>query len=96
MPARRVNSVRDDGRFGVIAVTAFPAGRWMETFRVNFTSRASAYEACDRLQDDLDRDGDPARAYVIDAEGIPIHAGRPAHLPANHFFAVLPRKSRAA
>lgn len=75
----------DVGHFTVISITCFPGGRYMQTFSVDFTSRISAYETCDRLQDDLDKDGDPARVYVIE-KGIPVRAGRMAYLRPNHFF----------
>jgi hypothetical protein len=96
MPKPAIKPNDDRGDFGVIAVTAFPGGRFLQTIRVNFTSRSAAYAQCDRLQDDLDKDGDPARAYVVDRDGIPIRAGLPAHYPSNYFFAVQPRRSRAA
>lgn len=88
MPARKSDG-NDDGFFGVIAITCFPGNpnRWVQTFRVNFLARSSAYEHCDKLQDQLDADGDPARAYVVDEEGLVIRAGRAAYLPPNYFFA---------
>jgi hypothetical protein len=76
----------DKGTFNVIAVTCFPGQRFVETLRIAFTSRRTAYEQCDRLQDNMDSDGDPSRAYVVGKDGVPIRAGRAAHLPANHYF----------
>ena len=77
----------DTGHFGVITVTAFPGHRFLQTRRLDFTSRASAYSYCDHLQDQLDADCDPARAYVVDEIGMAIRVGRAAFLPANYFFA---------
>jgi hypothetical protein len=76
----------DAGIFNVVAITCFPGQRFVETLRISFTSRRTAYEQCDRLQDNMDSDGDPSRAYVVGKDNVPIRAGRAAHLPANYYF----------
>lgn len=89
MPVRKSQD-QEDGFFGVIALTCFRnkdgSKKYAQTIRVNFLQRSTAYEHCDRLQDQIDEDCDPARAYVVDADGIIIRAGRSAFLPANYFL----------
>lgn len=95
MPVRKIQD-KEDEFFGVIAITCFrnPDGshRFERTVGLNFLQRSTAYEQCDRLQDEIDEDGDPARAYVVDAEGMIIRAGRTAYLPSNYFLH--PEKTR--
>lgn len=89
MPVRKTQD-KEDGFFGVIAITCFrhPDGshKFAQTIRFDFLQRSTAYEQCDKLQDEIDADGDPARAYVIDHEGIVIRAGRTAYLPPDYFL----------
>jgi hypothetical protein len=80
----------DAGIFNVVTITCFPGRRYVETLRIRFTSRRTAYEQCDRLQDNMDSDGDPSRAYVVGRDNIPIRAGRAAHEPATNFFSSTP------
>lgn len=86
MPARPTDS-GEEGHFAVIAVTCFANRNYQKTIRVDFLQRSSAYAYCDKLQDEIDADGHPARAYVYDKDGVPIRAGRSAHAPADYFFA---------
>lgn len=89
MPVRKTQDP-DEGFFAVIAVTCFRqkdgSHKFAQTVRVDFLSRSTSYEYCDKLQDQIDEDGDPARAYVIDADGVPIRAGRCAWQKPNEFL----------
>jgi hypothetical protein len=95
MPVRKSQD-KEDGFFAVIAVTCFRqkdgSKKFARTVRVDFLQRSTAYHYCDQLQDQIDADCDPARSYVIDADGMPIRAGRSAWLPSNYFL--YPEKSR--
>lgn len=86
----RKSQEKEDGFFSVIAITCFHrkggTHKYAETIRVNFLQRSTAYEHCDKLQDQIDADCDPARAYVVDADGIIIRAGRAAYLQPNYFL----------
>ena len=92
MPARKSDS-GDSGVFFLKVITCFPGERFLETKSIRFNSRASAYEQCDTIQLAIDEDCDPARAYVCDADGIPIRAALAATVPPHYFFAALrPRR----
>jgi len=85
MPAAKTNG-EENGFFSVIAVTYFPGKGYHRTTQVNFLQRSSAYDWVDKLQDQIDSDGSPARAYVIDKDGVAIRAGRCASYRADYFF----------
>lgn len=87
MPARiPPTKDADEGFYSVIIVTCFKDKGYHRTRQVNFMQRFSAYECCDKFQDEIDAECAPARAYVIDKDGVPIRCGRTATANANWFF----------
>ena len=76
----------DSELFYVKIIRAFPNKRFLEVRSIPFTSRPSAYSACDQIQEDLDEDCDPSRAYVTDRDGMPIRAGLAARESARDFL----------
>jgi hypothetical protein len=52
----------ESGHFSVVAITCFPKIGFRATIQVNFTQRSTAYAYCDKLQDEIDADAQPARA----------------------------------
>ena len=48
---------------------------------IRFSSRDTATKECDRLQFELNQDGEPGRWFVFDRSGVPIIAG--GEHPAN-------------
>ena len=95
MPARKSDS-GDDGIFFLKVITCFPGNRYLETKSIRINCRSTAYAQCDAIQSALDQDGDPARAYVFDVDGIAIRAGLTAYARASYFFAALRRKPHEA
>lgn len=95
MPVK-TNEKEDSGPFYVKIIRAFPNNRFLEVRSIPFTSRSLAYSTCDDIQEDLDEDCDPARAYVMDKDGMPIRAGLARKFPPNYFFAANDRPRRRA
>lgn len=61
-------------RYAVITVTAQPGGTFQRSEPTGMDSKAACIRAAEDMQFEFDSDCDPARAYVVDGDGVAVYA----------------------
>jgi hypothetical protein len=60
--------------FRVRAIAATRKGKFIVVREISFATRAGAIDACEDLQDEFDEDSAVVRVYVLDGDGVAVHA----------------------